>query len=193
MLSKIIRVIIVTDGDLVAKHTLEIAASNLNLRCISLSAGHPKLHSGEDLVNYIKQAKWDPVLVMFDDMGKWGEGAGEQNLIYVANHPDIQVIGALAVASNGDKFRKINVDCSIDNKGNLVFDQINKNGQVQTAQTENLIYGDTVGALKKLNLPIVIGIGDLGKMDGADSPNRGAPITTAALKEILKRSGIFCV
>jgi stage V sporulation protein AE len=36
---------------------------------------------------------------------------------------------------------------------------------------------------------VVVGIGDIGKMDGSDDPDRGAPLTTRALKEILSRSG----
>jgi stage V sporulation protein AE len=190
MLSQTIRVILITDGDRVAKRTVETAAKNLNLRCISLSAGSPHHHNGQEIVDLIKQAEWDPVLVMFDDMGQWGEGAGEQNLLYVANHPDIQVIGALAVASNGDKYREIKVDCSIDNSGNIVFNQINKEGDVLINQVNNYVSGDTVGVLERLNLPVVIGIGDLGKMNGVDKPEAGAPITTAAIKEVLKRNGI---
>ncbi|HHV72676.1 MAG TPA: stage V sporulation protein AE [Clostridia bacterium] len=189
-MSKPIRVILVTDGDDVAKRAIEVAAKNLNLRCISLSAGSNNFFTGEELVNFIKEAKWDPVLVMFDDGGKWGEGNGEQNLLYVANHPDINVIGALAVASNGDRLRCINVDCSIDNKGNFISSPIDKHGEIKANDKGNHICGDTVGVLNKLNIPIVIGIGDLGKMNGADKPESGAPITTAAIKEILKRSGI---
>jgi stage V sporulation protein AE len=38
-------------------------------------------------------------------------------------------------------------------------------------------------------VPVVIGIGDIGKMDGADDVKKGAPLTTKALRTIMERSG----
>jgi stage V sporulation protein AE len=35
---------------------------------------------------------------------------------------------------------------------------------------------------------VIVGIGDPGKMDFNDEIEKGAPITTKALKEVLKRS-----
>jgi len=35
---------------------------------------------------------------------------------------------------------------------------------------------------------VIVGIGDPGKMDFYDSIEKGAPITTKALQEVLKRS-----
>ena len=52
---------------------------------------------GSEIVNLIKKTAQDPVLVMFDDSGFIGEGAGEQALRYVAHHPDIEVLGVIAV------------------------------------------------------------------------------------------------
>jgi len=49
--------------------------------------------------------------------------------------------------------------------------------------------GDTVDILNKLDVSIVVGLGDIGKMDMADDVSLGAPITTKALEEILYRSG----
>jgi len=46
-----------------------------------------------------------------------------------------------------------------------------------------------VEILDRLNIPVVVGIGDIGKMDGADDPDRGSPLTTKALREIMDRSG----
>ena len=48
--------------------------------------GNPSIHTGPELVKLIKKAANDPVLVMFDDSGFLGEGAGEIALKYVANH-----------------------------------------------------------------------------------------------------------
>jgi stage V sporulation protein AE len=40
-----------------------------------------------------------------------------------------------------------------------------------------------------LNIPIIIGVGDLGKMEDADNLANGARITTIAVNEVIKRSG----
>ena len=47
----------------------------------------------------ILQTPHDPVFVMFDDSGLQGEGPGETAMKYVAMHPDIEVLGVIAVAS----------------------------------------------------------------------------------------------
>ncbi|MCL6445215.1 MAG: stage V sporulation protein AE, partial [Alicyclobacillus sp.] len=53
--------------------------------------------------------------------------------------------------------------------------------------------GDTVEIIDSLHFPIVIGIGDIGKMDGADEVEKGAPVTTMALQTIMDRSGFNVV
>ncbi|MDF2854488.1 MAG: stage sporulation protein, partial [Neobacillus sp.] len=93
------RVILITDGDEYAKRAVERVAHDIGGRCISLSQGNPSILSGEQLVDLIKAAAHDPVLVMFDDSGLEGEGAGERALKYVANHTDIEVLGIIAVAA----------------------------------------------------------------------------------------------
>ena len=45
--------------------------------------------------------------------------------------------------------------------------------------------GDTVDILEELSIPIVIGIGDIGKMNGHDNYHAGAKITSKALEYIL--------
>ena len=35
---------------------------------------------------------------------------------------------------------------------------------------------------------LIVGIGDIGKMEGQDAPKKGAPITSQAIEVILKRS-----
>jgi len=94
------KVILVTDGDSIAQKAIETAAKNIQARTISASAGNSTPLRGKEIVELIKQAKHDPVVVMFDDRGFPKEGAGETALEIAAKHPEIDVIGALAVASN---------------------------------------------------------------------------------------------
>ncbi|TYO95588.1 stage V sporulation protein AE [Desulfallas thermosapovorans] len=187
-MGKPISVIVVTDGDKIAQKTVETAARNIGARCISASAGNPTPLTGEQLVYLIKQAAHEPVVVMLDDKGKHGMGAGETALAYLARHPDIRILGALAVASNTEFTQGTHVDLSVDCHGNLVDGPVNKLGQAIGCNGEALC-GDTVEVLDELNLPVIIGIGDVGKMNYADHYAYGAPVTTKALQEIIKRSG----
>lgn len=179
------RVILVTDGDRIAKSTVEVAARNIGARCISSSAGNPTRRSGEELVAMIKQAPNDPVVVMLDDRGYNGEGRGERALAFIAAHPEIQVLGVLAVASNTENVSGCNVDASITNSGQFIEGAVDKTGKPKDNPQE----GDTVEIIDKLNLPLVIGIGDIGKMEGADEAGKGAPLTTRALQTIIEKSG----
>jgi len=183
------RVILVTDGDRVAKKAVETAARNIGVRCISSSWGNPTKLSGQAMVANILQTPFDPVVVMVDDRGQRGEGAGERVMHYIANHPAIKVLGVLAVASNTEHADKINVEHSITNHGVLVKDSVDKNGS--RCAKEYGLRGDTVEILKDLDIPVIIGIGDIGKMHGADDVLCGAPITTRALQEVLDRSGYY--
>ncbi|MFS8512909.1 MAG: stage V sporulation protein AE, partial [Planifilum fulgidum] len=88
------KVILITDGDRVAREAVEEVARQVGGRAISASAGNPTPLTGEQLVELILQAKHDPVLVMFDDCGSGGTGRGERAMEYVANHPDVEVLGA---------------------------------------------------------------------------------------------------
>lgn len=178
------KVILVTDGDQVAKGALEIVAKQVGGRCISLSAGNPSPFTGPDLVKLIKQAAYDPVLVMFDDCGSDKEGMGERALKYVANHPDIEVLGAIAVASNCSNSKGTPVHMALDRYGNLVGHGVDKYGRVK--YHENLrIYGDTVEVLNQIQVPFIIGIGDVGKMGRNDHFLVGAPVTTKAVQLIM--------
>jgi stage V sporulation protein AE len=49
--------------------------------------------------------------------------------------------------------------------------------------------GDTVYCLDSLDLPLVVGIGDIGKMGRKDDLSKGSPITMKAVELILERSG----
>jgi stage V sporulation protein AE len=180
------RVIFITDGDLYALRVVEHAASMIGGRCISQSWGNPSKKSGEVLVEMIRNTPHDPVLVMFDDCGFRGEGPGEHAMRYIHKQNDIDVIGAVAVASKTHFAEWTKVHCSIDRYGELTEFGIDKSGlpDLETGR----INGDTVYILDELNLPFVIGIGDIGKMSGFDSVEKGAPITVKAIKLILERS-----
>nr|WP_188692351.1 stage V sporulation protein AE [Pullulanibacillus camelliae] len=180
-------VILVTDGDKYACEAVEQAAKDLGYRCISRSAGNPTPLTGEELVTLIKQTPHDPVVVMFDDCGFNGKGPGEQAMEYVTHHPDIIPLGAVAVASHSSYQEWTRVDVSVDQNGELTPYGVDKNG-VPDLEIGR-IAGDTVYILDRLHLPLIVGVGDIGKMYGVDAASQGSPITKAAIQLILERSG----
>ncbi|MFZ3170795.1 MAG: stage V sporulation protein AE [Carboxydocellales bacterium] len=180
------QVIVVTDGDKNARRAIEVSAKKIGARCITASEGNPTPLSGQEMVNLIKTAKHDPVVVMLDDRGTSGKGAGERVLEYLGQNPDVQLIGAVAVASNDPIAKGIQVDLSVSRDGQLITGPVDKSGQPEIAG-HSLLEGDTVDVLKQMEVPVIIGTGDTGKMDGADSFKDGAPITTKAFEEILHR------
>jgi stage V sporulation protein AE len=182
------KVILITDGDPIAQRAVEHVAKQVGGRCISLSAGNPTPLTGSQMVELIKMAAHDPVLVMFDDNGNCGRGSGEQAIEYVVNHPEIQVLGAIAVASNTKWVHGARVPYSVDNRGRVVEEAVDKEGYADK-ELESRIYGDTVDILNKCRIPNIIGIGDIGKMEGKDHVHCGCPITLKAVKWILERSG----
>lgn len=183
------KVILITDGDDYARRAVEQVAANIGGRCISLSQGNPSVLSGPHLVKLIKKAVKDPVLVMFDDSGYLGEGAGEKALKYVAEHEDIQVLGVLAVASKTHMEEWSRVDFCIDRDGELTPFGVDKHGLPELEMGR--INGDTVYCLDKLTVPLIIGIGDIGKMARRDHYKIGSPITKKAVEIILERSGFY--
>ncbi|QZY57448.1 stage V sporulation protein AE [Crassaminicella profunda] len=182
------KVILVTDGDRVAQRAVQRAVTNIGGRCISRSGGNPTPVSGSEIVELIKTAKYDPVVVMVDDKGSPATAEGERALYEIANHPDIEILGVVAVASNTPGVEGIKVDFSISCNGKIVKSSVDKQG---LPKKENILYGDTVDIINQCNVPLVIGIGDIGKMDGKDDCEIGAPIITKAMEEILTRSGYF--
>ncbi|WP_227935111.1 stage V sporulation protein AE [Alkalihalobacillus deserti] len=181
------KVILVTDGDEHARKVIELAAEEVGGRCISYSWGNPTPISGEEIVSLILQTPYDPVLVMFDDCGQHEGGLGEKAMQYVALHPQIDVLGAIAVASSTHSREWTHVDVSIDRYGNLTEFGVDKEGLPDLEIGR--INGDTVYILDELTIPVVVGVGDIGKMAGFDSIKKGAPITKQAVEIILKRSG----
>jgi stage V sporulation protein AE len=182
------RVILITDGDRVARQTVEEVARQIGGRCISASAGNPSPLSGSQLVELIQEAAHDPVLIMFDDCGSRYKGNGERALEYVASHPDIEVLGVVAVASNSDRVEGVQVHVALDHNGNVVYHGVDKTGH-EMKNGPLRIYGDTVDVLNQFQFPYVVGIGDVGKMDKHDDYLWGAPVTTKAVQMILERSG----
>lgn len=183
------QVILITDGDDYARRTIERIAKEIGGRCISMSHGNPTVLTGPEIVNLIKKAANDPVLVMFDDSGYMGEGAGEKALKYVANHRDIHVLGILAVASNTHQKEWTRVDVCVDRDGNLTPYGVDKYG-IPDLELGRM-NGDTVYCLDELDVPIVVGIGDIGKMSKHDHFDNGSPITKKAIEIILERSGRY--
>lgn len=183
------RVIIITDGDDYARKAVEVVAKEIGGRCISMSHGNPTVLTGFEIVNLIGKAEQEPILVMFDDSGIAGVGAGERALSYVVNHPTIEVLGALAVAAKAKQVEWTKIDVSIDRRGELTPNGVDKNGEPELEIGK--LYGDTVYSLDSLNIPLVVGIGDIGKMSGLDSFEIGAPITRKAIEIILERSGFY--
>lgn len=191
MLPQPVRVILITDGDRCAQHAIENIASELGLRCISASGGNPTPISGEEIVDLLKTVPYDPVLVMFDDRGRRDKAQGETAMEYVANHPDVEVLGAVAVASNTTGIQGVEADASISRQGEVVDAGVNKYGQVDHKHHgKAVISGDTVDVLNDVEVPVIIGVGDIGKMEKADDISRGAPVTRRAIEEVLKRSGV---
>lgn len=180
-----VRVILVTDGDQQARRAVEVAAQQLGLRCLSASAGAPSHRTGTELLALLQQVAHDPVLVLLDDGGAPGSGAGEEVARALLAAPAVQVVGAIAVAS--DTFAPgIRVDCSIDRHGRVVPGPVDKHGDRTPGE---LLHGDTASFLRDWPLPVVVGLGDVGKMNGADCPDQASHITTRAIVEILSRQG----
>ncbi|KNF09258.1 stage V sporulation protein AE [Gottschalkia purinilytica] len=179
-------IILVTDGDSIAQKAVEKAALNVGGRCISRSAGNPTPLTGSTIVELIKKAKYDPVLVMVDDIGDPGFGKGEQALKDIMEHSDMEILGVIAVASNTEEIEGIEVDFSINCMCEIVENAVDKNGLETDSK---ILYGDTVDIINYIQeRPLVVGIGDIGKMQGKDRICEGAPVLTKAIKEILNRS-----
>ena len=175
----------VTDGDKIAQRAVEKAAKNIGGRCISCSAGNPTMLIGKEIVEQIKKTPHDPVVVMVDDCGGDGPGYGEKAMLEIIKHVDIETLGVVAVASNSKDKGHVRVDYSIDCEGNKIFNAVDKFGKDAQKQEIN---GDTLSILNDIKVPLIIGLGDPGKMDGKDDIQLGAPIMTAALKEVINNS-----
>ncbi|WEG11439.1 stage V sporulation protein AE [Pullulanibacillus sp. KACC 23026] len=183
------QVILVTDGDKYATEAVVKAGEQLGCPALLCSSGNPSSMNGKELVEAILQCDKEPVLVMFDDGGFNGVGSGESALRYVVNHPDIITLGAIAVASNSDSKEWTHIDIAIDRFGELTPYGVDKEGYPE--HDLGRLFGDTVYSLDELDLPVVVGVGDIGKLRGVDDAEHGAPITKKAIELILERSGNY--
>lgn len=181
------KVILVTDGDMVAKEAVETATTNIGGRCISSSAGNPTILTGQEIVLKIKEAAHDPVVVMVDDRGTKGEGPGEAAMAAVLDSKELDVLGVIAVSSNGKDCNGLDVSCSITKNGEVVHTAVDKNGQDTNSDK---LCGDTLSILKSTRGLFIVGIGDPGKMDYRDEVFKGAPITTKALQMVMDHSRV---
>ena len=154
--------IIVTDGDSIAKEVVERAVNKIGGRCISMSAGNPTSLSGKEIVELIKKVKYDPIAVMVDDRGNTGIGKGEKAMKYMLDNKEIDVIGIVAVASNTYNIKGVKADYSVDRDGSIVKGSIDKYGNRRLG---DIVYGDTVSVIPNSNKLIVVGIGDPGKIN----------------------------
>lgn len=179
------QVILITDGDHVAQHVVEEAARRIGGRCISASGGNPTEIDAPSLIELIHEAEGEPVLVMVDDAGTRRKGPGEKLIERLAEEDSIEVLGVLAVASHTEKVEGVPVVASVDRNGELIYGPVDKDG-VPEQSSHQKVEGDTVDVLNTLQIPIVIGIGDLGKQDHAD---QHADITVRAIQEIINRAG----
>ena len=181
------KIIAITDGDSTAFKAVEKASQNLELDIIYESAGNPTSTSGLEIKNKIKEATTNPVLVMFDDQGEVGTGLGEQALLTMISDPEIEILGVLAVASNLKNVQGVNPDFSVTQNQEIIAQPVDKTGKAEEIE-HNILEGDTIDVLNQLSETLIVGIGDLGKMEGKDIVSQGAPITTKAISEVLKRS-----
>ena len=182
---KVRRIILVTDGDGIAKKAVETAALRIGGRCISRSAGNPTPMSGRHILELIRQTPYDPVVVMVDDKGNTGTGNGEMVMKELAESKEVEMLGVIAVASNTEGVKGTSVDFSITRHGNIINETVDKYGKKSGG---NKINGDTVDILDSIDVPVIVGVGDPGKMNGRDCIDKGAPILTKAMKEIMERS-----
>lgn len=86
-----------------------------------------------------------------------------------------------------EEWTKIHI--SIDQNGEFTHYGVDKYGIPE--MDVGRMSGDTVYVLDELKLPIVVGVGDIGKMGKRDSYEVGAPITKKAVDYILERSGFY--
>lgn len=183
------KVVVLTDGDWVAERVVEQVAKNVGGRAISLSGGNPTRSTGSEIVAAVKETPYDPVLVMIDDCGFRGKGRGERVLEDLMHDEEIEVLGVVAVASNTIAVEGTPVTFSVTREGKVVDKAVDKDGNPKL--NDNKIHGDTVDIIGRLNIPLVVGLGDLGKMEDADRVELGAKVTTQAVREILKRSNYY--
>lgn len=178
------KVIIVTDGDSIAKKVIEKAAVKVGCRTLSISSGNPTRISGEDMVRLIQCVKYDPVIVMADDRGNTGRGNGEKVIDYLIKSREIDVMGIVAVASNTRNASGIKVNCSINKNGEISKNSVDKHGNTKMSK---VLVGDTVNTINPSSVNCVVGIGDPGKTECDGNMDRECSILIKAINVIINK------
>jgi len=101
--------------------------------------------TGQQIVELVKAAEKDPVVVMVDDKGYKGKGAGEAAMEVLLNNDDIEVLGVVAVSSDGKDCNGIKLTCSVTREGKVIEGSVNKKG---IATRNGKICGDTLSILR---------------------------------------------
>ncbi|MCL8207570.1 MAG: stage V sporulation protein AE [Actinomycetia bacterium] len=178
-------VIVVTDGDETAWRAVSTAAEALGVRTLRLSHGNPTPVDGGRLVHAVYESGASPVVVMVDDQGDPGRGAGERALGRILRDEGIHVLGVIAVASHTPHVDGVRPDVSVTAEGEVVRGAVDKDGE----PAGGVLRGDTVDEIRRAGRDVfVVGLGDPGKMDGHDRVGIGVPATRAALELLLERS-----
>lgn len=177
------KVIVVTDGDSIAKKVVEKSALSVCGRCLSISWGNPTKITGEEMVRLIKCVKFDPVIVMADDRGNIGRGNGEKAINFLIKCEEVEVIGIVAVASNTKNASGIKVRYSVDKNCKQVKGAVDKYGDLQNT---NVLKGDTVNTINLSSKVCVVGIGDPGKVEQGNDIENEDRILSKALKIIME-------
>ena len=181
------KVIVVTDGDSTARKVVERVASNIGgpLHQYVRRESHRGLGRGD--CGGHQESPGQPGPGHGGRRRQKGAGPGERALAKIAGDPGIEIIGAIAVASHTGHVEGVPVEASVDRNGKTVPGAVDKEGV--PAATDK-VQGDTVDILNSLAVPVIIGLGDLGKMDRADRVETGARVTTEAVQEIMRRAGL---
>ena len=105
------KVILITDGDNMARSSVETVAQKVGEGVFPCQGVTPPL-SGPEIVDLVKRR-----LLIRSSLwwmtGKKFPGEREQALKYIVQHPDIEVLGVVAVASNTHSARGTLVDFSL--------------------------------------------------------------------------------
>lgn len=178
------KVIIVTDGDSIAKKVIEKAAVKSGCRTLSISSGNPTRITGSEMVRLIKCVKHDPVIVMADDRGDVGRGSGEKAIDYLIKSREVDVMGIIAVASNTKNASGIKVNYSIDKDGKISENSVDKHGNIKMSK---VLIGDTVNTINPSSVNCVVGVGDPGKTECDGDMDRECSNLTKAINIIINK------
>ncbi len=184
--SRPVEMIVVTDGDRTAWHAVQAASASLGLVPVAISRGNPTPVDAERIIETARAASHGPVVVMVDDQGDGGAGAGEVVLADLLHDDRVRVLGVVAVASNTRGVDGVVPDVSVDQTAHESGGAVDKDGR----SANGPLLGDTVDVLRDAAPGVVIvGLGDPGKMQGQDALGDGVPATRAALAAVLDRAG----